>query len=141
METHIAIRIDELINSDLSFNTFGFNCDHAEEGRVIISATPSLNIRNGHGIVHGGYIFSLADTAFAFAINVLCPGTVTMNASIEYLAPGKAHDVLMADARVIHQAGRTVLADVRVTSENQTLALYRGTGRIMNSSSNPKDVS
>ena len=95
------------------------------------SATLTMAVRedmvNGHAICHGGYIFTLADTAFAYACNSENHNTVAAGARIEFLAPGKLDDELTAVARQQVQGRRTGVYDVVVTNQRgDTLALFRG---------------
>jgi len=82
---------------------------------------------NGHDICHGGLIFTLADSAFAFACNSDNHSTVASGASIEFLRPGKAGDVLAAEAKVSVQGRRTGVYDISVRNQDDALiALFRG---------------
>ena len=95
------------------------------------SATLSMAVRedmvNGHNICHGGYIFTLADTAFAYACNSQNYNAVAAGARIEFVAPGKLGDVLAAVARQVVQGGRTGVYDVVVSNQqDKQLALFRG---------------
>ena len=82
---------------------------------------------NGHDICHGGYIFTLADSAFAFACNTYNEVTVAASATIEFLAPGRLGDILTASARESHRGRRSGLYDIRVSNQDEKLiALFRG---------------
>jgi acyl-CoA thioesterase len=82
---------------------------------------------NGHGTCHGGYIFMLADSAFAFACNSHNFNTVGAGCTIDYLAPGRAGDVLVAEAVEQALAGKTGVYDVVVTDQDgRKVALFRG---------------
>lgn len=82
---------------------------------------------NAVGVCHGGYIFLLADTAFAFACNSHNQKAVAAAASIDFVAPAHEGDELFAEGVEQHQAGRTGVYDVRVTRQDGTLvALFRG---------------
>ena len=82
---------------------------------------------NGHATCHGGYIFMLADSAFAFACNSHNLSTVGAGCTIDYLAPGRAGDVLVADATEQALQGKTGVYDVTVkTADGRTIALFRG---------------
>lgn len=82
---------------------------------------------NGHGTCHGGLIFTLADTAFAYACNSYNRATVAQAAQICFIAPARAGDVLIATAKERSRAGRTGLYDVEVAIEGgRTIALFRG---------------
>ncbi|MFZ9678936.1 MAG: hydroxyphenylacetyl-CoA thioesterase PaaI [Quisquiliibacterium sp.] len=95
------------------------------------SARMSMQIRheftNGHGICHGGYIFMLADTAFAYACNSRNQRAVAASASIEFLAPAHDGDVLTAQGQEQHLAGRSGIYDIKVTDQSgKLIALFRG---------------
>jgi acyl-CoA thioesterase len=82
---------------------------------------------NGHQSCHGGYIFMLADSAFAFACNSHNHVTVGAGCSIEYLAPGREGDLLCAEAVEQALANKTGVYDVKVTNQDgRTVALLRG---------------
>ncbi|MGI9288029.1 MAG: hydroxyphenylacetyl-CoA thioesterase PaaI [Pseudomonadales bacterium] len=82
---------------------------------------------NGHEICHGGYIFSLADSTFAFACNSYNFNTVASGARIEYLRPAKLGDELTATGREAVQSGRSGVYDVEVHNQSgDIIALFRG---------------
>jgi acyl-CoA thioesterase len=82
---------------------------------------------NGHQTCHGGYIFMLADSAFAFACNSHNHNTVGAGCTIDYLAPGREGDLLTAEATEQALAGKTGVYDVRVVNqEGRAIALFRG---------------
>jgi acyl-CoA thioesterase len=82
---------------------------------------------NGHRTCHGGYIFMLADSAFAFACNSHNHNTVGAGCSIDYLAPGREGDLLTAEATEQALAGKTGVYDIKVLNqEGKTIALFRG---------------
>ncbi len=82
---------------------------------------------NGHGICHGGYIFTLADTAFAYACNSYDHATVAQHCAIEFIAPGHIGDVLTATAEEQVVSGRNGLYDVTVRRQDgELIACFRG---------------
>jgi acyl-CoA thioesterase len=82
---------------------------------------------NGHQSCHGGYIFMLADSAFAFACNSHNHNTVGAGCTIDYLAPGREGDLLTAEATEQALAGKTGVYDIRVSNQDgRTIALFRG---------------
>ncbi|MFO1323693.1 MAG: hydroxyphenylacetyl-CoA thioesterase PaaI [Burkholderiales bacterium] len=82
---------------------------------------------NGHAITHGGLVFTLADSAFAFACNSYNASTVAAGCSIEFLAPSREGDVLTATAVEHTLVGRNGIYDVDVQNQNgETIALFRG---------------
>lgn len=90
-----------------------------------------MNVRpdflNGHDICHGGLIFTLADSTFAFACNSYNISTVAAGCSIEFLRPVKGGDCLTAEGIEQTQSGRTGIYDIRVTNrEGEIVAMFRG---------------
>lgn len=87
---------------------------------------------NGHGICHGGFTFTLADSAFAFACNSYNQVVVAQHNWISFIAPAALGDRLMAQAREITRSGRSGLYDVRVTNQGgKLIAEFRGASRAM----------
>jgi len=85
------------------------------------------NMLNGHDVCHGGFIFTLADTAFAFACNSYDRLTLAAGASIEFLRPARAGERLRAVATECHRGGRSGLYDVVVSNQDgENVALFRG---------------
>lgn len=98
------------------------------------TATLRMRVRdehlNGHGICHGGVIFTLADTAFAYACNSYNRLVVAQHNTISYLSPGKPGEMLTAVAAEASRAGRSGIYDVTVTGEDgRKVALFRGASR------------
>ena len=95
------------------------------------SATLSMRVREdmiqGHGTCHGGYLFALADSAFAFACNSYNEATLAIGCSIDYVAPAREGDELVARASEQSRSGRTGNYDVRIeNSQGQLIALFHG---------------
>jgi len=85
---------------------------------------------NGHGICHGGFIFALADSAFAFACNSFNRRAVAQSNTVTYLRPAHRGDTLTARATVTAGAGRSGITDVSVTdAEGRPVAVFRGLSR------------
>jgi len=85
---------------------------------------------NGHGLCHGGFLFALADSAFAFS----CADrgrAVVQSAQIEYLAPAREGDVLVAQATLRHVLGRRALGSVLVQRGEELLVDLRSSGRFV----------
>jgi acyl-CoA thioesterase len=103
------------------------------EIRQVLAGSATLRMRvrkdmvNGHQICHGGLIFTLADTAFAYACNSYNQNTVASACHIDFLAPGREGDVLEAVAIERSSAGRTGVYDVEVrVVDGHAVALFRG---------------
>ena len=96
-------------------------------GYARMTMTVREDMLNGHRTCHGGYIFMLADSAFAFACNSHNHNTVGAGCTIEYLAPGQLGDVLTAEALEQALSGKTGVYDVKVANQDgRTVALLRG---------------
>lgn len=98
-------------------------------GRAVLAMTIQPHMVNGHGIAHGGFIFTLADSAFAFACNTHNERTVAAQGSITFIRPGKLGDRLVARATEISRSGRSGIYDVRVTAGEVVIAEFRGHSR------------
>lgn len=98
-------------------------------GRARVSMIVTERMTNGHGIAHGGFIFLLADTAFAYACNSHGERAVAAQCSIAFLKPGRLGDRLVATAREIATAGRSGICDVSVTAGGAVIAEFRGHSR------------
>jgi acyl-CoA thioesterase len=82
---------------------------------------------NGHGVCHGGYLFTLADTAFAYACNTYNRVTLASGASIEFLRPAKLGDRIVATASEIQRGGRIGFYDVLLRNQDgRDIAVFRG---------------
>jgi acyl-CoA thioesterase len=101
----------------------------AGRARLAMTITPAMV--NGHGIAHGGFIFTLADSAFAFACNSHNERTVAAHGNISFIRPGKLGDRLVATAREIARTGRSGIYDVSVTADGVPIAELRGHSRVI----------
>jgi acyl-CoA thioesterase len=98
-------------------------------GEATLTMTVKPHMVNGHGIAHGGFIFLLADSAFAFACNSRNERTVAAQCNISFIRPGKLGDRLIATARETSRTGRSGIYDVRVTVDDAAIAELRGHSR------------
>ncbi|MDQ2836769.1 MAG: hydroxyphenylacetyl-CoA thioesterase PaaI [Actinomycetota bacterium] len=96
------------------------------EGWAVTQLSVTADQVNGHGIAHGGIIFSLADTAFACACNSWGPATVAAGAEIVFVAPARVGSVLQARAELRSRFGRQGVYDVTVRSGADLIAEFRG---------------
>ena len=109
---------------------WGIEIDEAREGYARIRMALRPNMLNGHGIAHGGMIFALADTAFAYACNSRNVRTVAAQAGIVFLDAPKAGEVLIAEARETALVGRSGVCHVAVrTAEGRAIAEFTGYSR------------
>lgn len=110
----------------------GASLDAVGPGTATLSMTVETHHTNGHDICHGGYIFTLADSAFAFACNSYNRIVVAQHNSITFVAPGRLGDRLTAEAREVARFGRSGIYDVRVSDQKGTLiAEFRGNSRMI----------
>jgi acyl-CoA thioesterase len=115
---------------DTASQNLGMQLDLVKPGQSKISMTVAETMTNGHGICHGGYIFTLADSAFAFACNTYNQVTVAQHCSVTFLAPAHLNDRLTATARELSRQGRSGLYDVTITNQNgDIIAEFRGNSR------------
>ena len=110
----------------------GMSLDAVGPGTATTSFTVEAHHTNGHDICHGGYIFTLADSAFAFACNSYNQLAVAQHNTISFLRPGKLGERLTAVAQELTRAGRSGLYDVAVTNEDgKIVAAFRGASRVI----------
>ncbi|KAI5915760.1 MAG: hydroxyphenylacetyl-CoA thioesterase PaaI [Proteobacteria bacterium] len=112
---------------DRAAQALGMRIDSVGPGHATLSMPVRGDMVNGHHICHGGLIFALADTAFAYACNAYNRNTVASGCNIDFVAPGKEGDTLQAEAVERSLSGRTGVYDVTVRdSAGRTVALFRG---------------
>jgi len=124
----LAERVAEtMFSTDRASQALGMRIATVTPGRAELTMTVRDDMLNGHAICHGGFIFALADSTFAFACNSYNRNTVAQGCSIEYLAPAHAGDVLHAVGVERSRGGRTGVYDIEVRNQNgRTVALFRG---------------
>jgi len=121
-----------MLKDDAASQGIGAKLDAIGPGTATMTMTVRPDMLNGHGICHGGYIFLLADSAFAFACNSYNAVTVAQSNQITYLCPVRLDACLSARAVEVARAGRSGTYDVTVTDETGTkVALFRGLSRIV----------
>ncbi len=109
---------------------WGLKIEEASEGSARVRMRVRPDMLNGHGIAHGGMIFALADTAFAYACNSRNLRTVAAQASIVFLEPAREGDVLIAEAREQALVGRSGVYAVSVrTADGRAIAEFTGFSR------------
>ena len=120
-------------SNDHASQWMGVELVKVSEGQAILELTVAKQHCNGHGMCHGGVIFALADSAFAFACNSRNQVTVAQHNVISYIASGRLGDRLTAQATEISLNGRNGITDVRVTNQAGVLiAEFRGMSRAIN---------
>jgi acyl-CoA thioesterase len=107
----------------------GMEIVDVKPGQATLTMTVKPNMVNGQRIAHGGFIFTLADSAFAFACNTRNERTVAAQGDITFIKPGKLGDLLVATAGEISRNGRSGIYDVRVTVGDVVIAEFRGHSR------------
>jgi acyl-CoA thioesterase len=116
--------------ADLASQRLGIDISEVAPGCATASMAVREDMVNGHGICHGGYVFTLADTAFAFACNTYDDRTVAAGADVSFLEPVAAGDRLTARATERSRRGRSGLYDVTVSRADGTVvAEFRGRSR------------
>jgi len=114
-------------DEDKASQALGMNLIDVGPGFAVLSMAVRADMANGHGMCHGGFMFLLADSAFAFACNSHNQRAVAAGAEIHFVAPAKVGDLLTAKATEQHREGRSGFYDVRVTDQDDALiALFRG---------------
>jgi acyl-CoA thioesterase len=111
---------------DRAAQALGINIVRVQPGASLLTMAVRADMVNGHHICHGGMIFSLADTAFAYACNSYNKNTVASACHIDFLAPAKEGEMLEAEAVERSASGRTGVYDITVRVGNRTIALFRG---------------
>ncbi len=125
--------------NDAATQALGIQLLDAQPGRARMQMTVRADMLNGHRTCHGGFIFSLADSAFAFACNSYNQVTVAAGCAIEFLAPAFEGEVLVADAIEQSRGSKTGVYDVTVTNAaGRKVALMRGKSHVWKGSVLPE---
>ena len=118
---------DAMFARDSAARALGISITVSQPGSASARMEIIASMINGHGVCHGGYIFALADTAFAFACNAYNRVSVAAGATIDFVRSGYEGDLLLAEASERRRGRTTGIYDVTVTNqEGQLLALFRG---------------
>ena len=119
-----------MLAEDAMSQWLGLEITEVRPGYCRAQMTVRAEMLNGHKTLHGGVCFAFADSAFAFACNSRNKTTVAAGCDMVYPAPGRLGDVLSAEAREIHLAGRSGVYDVSVTNQaGAVIGLFRGKSR------------
>ena len=116
----------EMMANDAASRALGIELVDLAEGRAVTRMTVRADMVNGHDIAHGGFVFSLADTAFACACNSYGPATVASGAEISFVRPATLGDELVAEAVMRTRYGRSGICDVTVRRGDTVIAEFRG---------------
>ncbi|MEM6938932.1 MAG: hydroxyphenylacetyl-CoA thioesterase PaaI [Pseudomonadota bacterium] len=121
---------DALFESDAASAHLGMQITQIGPGMATLEMRVTAQMLNGHGICHGGYIFMLADSAFAFACNSYNQVTVAQQNQVTYVAPARPDEILTASAVEVSKTGRSGIYDITVTGgDGRVIALMRGLSR------------
>ncbi len=119
--------VDHMMEHDLFSQWLGVEVLEIKEGYSKIKMTVRNEMINGFGIVHGGIAFSLADSAFAFACNNRNVLSVALDTSINFLKPVHVDDVLIAEAKELHNGKSTGLYHITIINQkNHMVAQFKG---------------
>jgi acyl-CoA thioesterase len=133
-EETARLSADTMWASDPASRGLGMELVAVGPGTATLAMTVTETMTNGHDTAHGGFIFSLADSAFAFACNSYGVVTVAAHCSITFIRPGRRGDRLVAEAREVSRSGRSGIYDVRVSAGGATIAEFRGHSRTVGGS-------
>ena len=118
---------DTMWGNDTASQDMGMKVDVDRPGEARAQFEVKAHMTNGYDICHGGYIFALADSAFAFACNTYNRIAVAASATIEFVRPARTGDQLTAVAHEAHRGGRTGVYDIHVTNQDDELvAIFHG---------------
>lgn len=117
-------------DEDHASRGLGMTLAKVAPGAAVLRMTVTQAMVNGHGMCHGGFIFTLADSAFAFACNSYDERAVAQHCAITYVRPAKLGDVLTAEAVERSRTGRSGIYDIAVrNADGQAIAEFRGHSR------------
>lgn len=122
---------------DEASRQLGMSLDAVGSGSATVSMAIRDDMTNGHGTAHGGFIFALADSAFAFACNSYNERAVAQACDIVFAAPVHHGERLVAVAEERHRFGRNGIYDIRVTrdsADGEVVAEFRGRSRTIGGS-------
>ena len=120
--------VNHMMENDLFSQWLGIEVIGVKEGYSKITMTVRPEMINGFGIVHGGVAFSLSDSAFAFACNNRNVLSVALDTSINFLKPVHPGDVLIAEAKELHNGKSTGLYQITITNQkDHVVAVFKGT--------------
>ncbi|MFC0450561.1 hydroxyphenylacetyl-CoA thioesterase PaaI [Rhodococcus jostii] len=121
----------EMFEADTASQALGIQILELTPGHAVASMVVGETMVNGHGITHGGFVFTLADTAFAMACNGYDLPAVAARADIRFLAATRLGDTLVADAVERARYGRNGIYDVTVRRGDDVIAEFRGDSRAL----------
>jgi acyl-CoA thioesterase len=132
---------EEMFARDLACQALGIQLEQVAAGRASLRMRVTESMMNGHGIVHGGYLFLLADAAFACATNTYGPVALAQSAQITFLHPARAGETLLAQAQERTRQGRVGVYDVTVRRrDGGVIAEFRGQSVFLSNRRGPDSV-
>src|SRR3954466_5955398 len=120
---------DAMWKEDDASKSLGMKIVEIRPGQAVMAMTVQPHMVNGQRIAHGGFIFLLADSTFAFACNSRNQRAVAAQCDITFIRPGKLGDELVATAREISRSGRSGIYDISVKANEIVIAEFRGHSR------------
>jgi acyl-CoA thioesterase len=118
---------DGMWSRDVASQALGMRLLRIAPGHAELAMTVRVDMLNGHAICHGGFIFTLADSTFAYACNSYNLNTVASGCGIDFLAPAREGDLLTAIGQERSASGRTGVYDIEVVNQRgEKIALFRG---------------
>jgi phenylacetic acid degradation protein PaaD len=120
---------DVMWADDAASRQLGMRLESVTAGHATVSMRVRDDMTNGHGMAHGGFVFTLADSAFAFACNTYNVRTVAQACDIVFVAPVQRGDLLLATAVERYRSGRNGIYDIQVTRRAEVVAEFRGRSR------------
>lgn len=123
--------VRRMLDDDLASRSLGISLVDAGPGYAVVRMTITDTMVNGHDLAHGGYVFLLADTAFACACNSHGPVTVAAGADITFVSAAHLGDELEARAEERVTYGRSGIYDVTVRRGDEVVAEFRGRSRVL----------
>ena len=118
---------EHMYENDAASQALGIRITEVHCGRAVAVMAVKDFMLNGHKTCHGGQIFTLADSAFAFACNSQNKAAVALSCTIDFVSPAFEDDILTATAEELHQGGRSGVYQIKITNQKQQLiALFKG---------------
>ena len=118
---------EHMYENDAASQALGIRITEVHCGRAVAVMAVKDFMLNGHKTCHGGQIFTLADSAFAFACNSQNKAAVALSCTIDFVSPAFEDDILTATAEELHRGGRSGVYQIKITNQNQQLiALFKG---------------
>ncbi len=132
----IAQKINQVLSQDSASNMLGIHLLKVDDDSIEMGMQVTKSMTNGYDICHGGIIFSLADTALAFACVALGETALTQSAQIDYVSSAQLDDKLRAISKVVNRRKRNICCDIEVYNQaDQLIALVRGRQLVVGSKS------